>query len=245
MTRDLEDTAVHSELQDLVLDSAALEEFLDGLVSIAARSLTETTGYEIFAGITLLRPKRSATVASSSEEAQGMDEIQYGFDDGPCLRAAREHRIVVVEDFRNESRFGKYTDAVMGTGLRSALGVPILLEGEANSGLDLYCREPAVFDAPTITLAEAFAERASRSMQLAVRVSGLRETSEHLSAAMENRTTIDLAVGIIMAQNRCSQGEAVNILKAASSARNVKMHAVAAAVVQSVDDSAPQTHFDR
>ncbi|WP_424991742.1 ANTAR domain-containing protein [Nesterenkonia salmonea] len=38
---------------------------------------------------------------------------------------------------------------------------------------------------------------------------------------MESRTTIDLAAGIIIGQNRCSQEEAIAILKKASNHRNL------------------------
>ena len=58
------------------------------------------------------------------------------------------------------------------------------------------------------------------------------------------RTGIDVAVGIIMAQNRCSQSEAFELLKAASSARNIKLHAVAAGVVESLGKGPARTHFD-
>jgi AmiR/NasT family two-component response regulator len=57
------------------------------------------------------------------------------------------------------------------------------------------------------------------------------ETGANLEATLETRTAIDVAVGIIMAQNRCSQDEAFELLKAASSACNVKLHVGAAAVV--------------
>lgn len=244
VTGEVEGNSIRGELQDLVLESAQIDEFLDGMVKIAARELGEITGKTMYSAVTLLRPKRAATVASSSPEARNMDEVQYAFDDGPCLRAAREYTTVVVQDFQEEERFGEYTGAVAGHGIRSALGVPILLEGDANAGLDLYCREPLAFNAESIDAAEQFARRASRSLQIAVRVATLMEHNEHMSVAMENRTTIDLAVGIIMGQNRCSQDEAVNILKAASNARNVKLHAVAAAVVESVNNASATTHFE-
>ena len=62
---------------------------------------------------------------------------------------------------------------------------------------------------------------------------------------MESRTTIDIAVGAIMAQNRCSQESALKILKIASSTRNIKLRDVAAAVVASVsEDPKILTHFD-
>ncbi|YCK79747.1 ANTAR domain-containing protein (plasmid) [Arthrobacter sp. D3-18] len=48
-----------------------------------------------------------------------------------------------------------------------------------------------------------------------------------------------------MAQNRCSQAEALRILRIASSTRNVKLRAVAAKVVASIThDPNVLTHFD-
>jgi AmiR/NasT family two-component response regulator len=62
---------------------------------------------------------------------------------------------------------------------------------------------------------------------------------------MESRTTIDLATGAIMAQNRCSQESAVRILRIASNTRNVKLRDIAASVVASIShDPKVRTHFD-
>jgi hypothetical protein len=46
-----------------------------------------------------------------------------------------------------------------------------------------------------------------------------------------------------MAQNRCSQDEAFELLKSASSARNIKLHLVAAGVVESLGQGPTRTHF--
>ena len=55
---------------------------------------------------------------------------------------------------------------------------------------------------------------------------------------------VDLAVGIIMGQNRCSQHEAFTILRTASGRSNMKLRDLAAQLVASVGEPAPQTHFD-
>jgi hypothetical protein len=57
------------------------------------------------------------------------------------------------------------------------------------------------------------------------------ERSADLMTAMNSRMVIDLAAGIIMGQNRCTQDQAISILKIASGARNMKLSAVAAAVI--------------
>jgi AmiR/NasT family two-component response regulator len=100
---------------------------------------------------------------------------------------------------------------------------------------------PSGFDPDAVRTAEVFAREASRSLRLAVRIARLTDAGENLRAAMASRTTIDLAVGIIMAQNGCSQEAAMTILKAASSARNTKLRDIAARVVASAGEDAGGT----
>lgn len=237
--------SVTEVLQDAVLDSDDVGKFLDELVKLARSEIGRTIHHEVFCAVTLLRPRRAATVASSGEEARQMDEVQYNFDDGPCLRAARERHIVHIPDFHHEERFAEYRAAVEKYGVRSAVGVPVILPGGANAAIDIYCREPYAFPDEALAQAETFAAEASKSLKLAVKMAKLSEASRDLEAALDSRTVINLAAGVMMAQNRCSQQEAIEILKAASNARNMKMHAVAQAVLDSVGETEPSTHFEQ
>ena len=230
-------------LQDMVLESIDVEDFLTNLAKLAAEKFS-SRGTEVLGAVTLLRPRSKATVASSSDHARKMDEVQYAFDDGPCLRAAREEKTYAVTDFRTEPRFGEYSHAISGHGLLSGLGIPIPLDAGANAGLNLYAPTADYFTAQDIAEAEALAREASKSLRMAVRIATLTDTSEHLKTAMSSRTIIDVAAGIIMSQNRCSHDTAMTILKAASSGRNLKLNAVAAKVVESLGQGTPRTHFD-
>ncbi|MCU1575154.1 MAG: response regulator receiver protein [Micrococcaceae bacterium] len=230
-------------LHDLVLDSADVREFLSGLAAVAAQILSRPDN-EVFCGVTLLRPRSKATVASSSIQALEMDEVQYAFDDGPCLRSARENAIYVIADFRDEPRFSGYPAAILESGVRSAVAVPVPLEGEAKAALDFYAVEPNTFDATAIAAARAFADQASKSLRLAVRMADLNDRAGQLQAAMASRTTINLAAGAIMAQNRCSHDDAMRILKKASSSRNIKLHDLAASMVASIAEGNVETHFE-
>lgn len=228
-------------LQDMVLDSRDVEEFLTKLVTVAGRSLSADD--EVLCGVTLLRARTKTTVASNGPEAQKLDEVQYAYDDGPCLRAAREGSVQYVCDFVVEERFPEYSRAIAGQGIRSALGVPIPLEGETKAALNFYSPLVDAFTEDSIAHARAFAEEVSASLRLAVRIAELTESSADMRAAMQSRTTIDLAVGVIMGQNRCSQDAAMSILKAASSARNIKLRDVAASVLQSLGQGPVKSHF--
>lgn len=243
LARESEKDTLTAVLQDMVLDSEDVQTFLTGLVRVAAQSFSGTYG-EVFCGVTLLRPRSMVTVASSSNEAQLMDEVQYGFDDGPCLRAAREGHTVHIPDFLTETRFPQYREAIAAHGIRSALGIPIRLDSGASAGLDFYSTKPHAFDDKSIAVAEGLARDTSRSLRLAVRIAQLGDEARNRQAAMESRTVIDLAAGAIMAQNRCSQQEAMTILRRASNARNVKLKDLAADMMASIGQTEPiETHF--
>ncbi|MHA7279908.1 GAF and ANTAR domain-containing protein [Arthrobacter sp. MDT2-2] len=231
-----------AQLQDLVLDSTDLERFLNRLAVFAAATFTTQTR-EVFCSVTLLRPRSKSVIASSSDQAKNLDEVQLAYDDGPCLRAARDGQIYVVEDFTTEDRFGAYSAAIVSHGIRSALGVPIALEGHAAAGLNLYATASDVFDPSVTAAADTLAREASQLLRMAVHIAHLTATNHHLSQAMSTRTTIDVAAGIIMAQNRCSHDDAMTILKAASSGRNMKLRDIAGAVVESLGQQTPATHF--
>jgi hypothetical protein len=233
------DLPLSGMLQDMVLESSDVHNFLTGLSQLAANQLSPA-GSEVLAAVILLRPRTKATVASSSEHAQKMDEIQHAFDDGPCLRAAREGTTYVVTDFRTDTRFGGYSAAIADHGLLSAVGIPIPLDGHAAAGLNLYATRPGAFDEEAVAEGEALAGEASRSLRMAVHIAHLTDTTAHLKEEMSSRTVIDVAAGIMMGQNRCSHDTAMMILKAASSGRHMKLKQVAATVVESLGQGLPR-----
>ncbi len=247
---------IASTLQTLVLDSTAVRDFLDRLAHFIAEHLS-TAESPVLCGITLIRPRTAATVASSSDRAQVMDEVQYSFGDGPCLDSARRNVTNHVPDVLDEGeRWADYLAEIAGHGLRSILAVPIRLttadEGsvadDGTSGekaaINLYADAPHTFSEDDIADAQNLAAAIATTVAIAVRLAATSDRAGHLEAALDSRTTIDIATGIIMAQNRCSQDDAVTILKAASSARNIKLRELAASVIASVSSEEPVTHFD-
>ncbi|MEV7635389.1 GAF and ANTAR domain-containing protein [Pseudarthrobacter enclensis] len=244
MAADTTEEPVGQRLGELVLTSSHVEEFLHDL-SVEAAAHLSSGGQQVSCSVTLVRRKKAATVASSDSRARAMDEVQYAFKDGPCLSAIREDTTIHVPDLRNENRWLDYVAAVSGTTLKSVLAVPISLDGDARAALNLYSDGKDAFPADSVADAERFAREASTSLKLALRIAQLTDARDDLATAMASRTVIDLAAGAIMSQNRCSQETAMEILKSASSTRNIKLRDVAAKVVASVAGDAPvSTHFD-
>ncbi|MEW1948676.1 ANTAR domain-containing protein [Pseudarthrobacter sp902506025] len=100
--------------------------------------------------------------------------------------------------------------------------------------LNLYSGRSNGFSGEDVATVESFAAQAASSLRLILRISQLREARNDLTAAMQSRTVIDMAVGAIMAQNRCDRDTAFSILTRASSTRNIKLRDVAATVITSI-----------
>lgn len=231
-------------IQDLLLDTPDVEEFLAELARRSAKTLSGPSG-RVLCGITLMRRRSAATVASSGDEARQLDEVQYEFEDGPCLKACREKILVHIPDLARDQTWPEYNSAAIDRGVRSVLAVPFELTGDqARAGLNLYSDQPRAFGQREVQEAVGFVQQASTGLSLAVRLANSTDTANHLRAAMNSRTVIDTAVGVIIGQNRCSQEEAIRLLKSASSTRNLKLTEVAAAVVQSAGGGDLHTHFD-
>ena len=231
-------------LQDLVLYSSDVEEFLSELAGLSS-SWFSAPGRTVHCGITLLRRKKSATIASSDAQAHELDEIQLAFRDGPCLTAMERMETILVPDLAKEHRWPDYVAAASGHGIRSILAVPLAVEGETKAALNLFASQPHAFSSQDIDDAGSYAENASKTLRLALRIAHLTDARNNLTAAMVSRTTIDVATGIIMAQNRCSQESAFKILRSASNTRNVKLRDVATRIVDSVSEGQPlTTYFD-
>ncbi|MFC8410936.1 GAF and ANTAR domain-containing protein [Arthrobacter sp. NPDC057259] len=231
------------QVQDLILDSSDFEEFLNDLARFSAHQVAGD-GEDALCGITLLRDRKAATIGWSSDDARAIDEIQYRLAQGPCLTAAQEEREVYVPDLLDEERWGpEYADAVASFGLRSVLSVPFHLQGEAQAALNLYSDVPHKFDGEAADKARHYTRQISQALRMAVRCSLHADSASNLRATLESRTVIDMAIGIVMAQNRCDQETAVRILTDASNHGNIKLREVATSLVKSVGGSGTRTHY--
>lgn len=134
--------AVHvaDDLQRFVLGSTHVQEFLAQLARHASEALTDDV--VVHCGVTLLRDRRPASVASSSERARYMDEMQHSYDEGPCLSAARDGAVYHASDLATETRWPVYIGQIRGAGINSIMAVPFDLEDEALGALNLYGETP-------------------------------------------------------------------------------------------------------
>lgn len=228
-------TSAAAELQQLLIDTESLLDFLAEVSRYAAA----TVGPGLSCGITLSRDGRPFTVASSDDTAGSLDEVQYGHHSGPCLTAMRTGEVVAIHDLAAEDRWDTYRLDALAHGIGSVLSIPLLISPGDNGALNLYSGQPWVFTPDQVRQAEGFAGEATRALRLAWRLADKVELTDHLEAALASRTIIDQALGIIMGQNRCTADDAFEILRAASSHRNIKLRDVAHDIITRVSGQPP------
>ncbi|WP_313818484.1 GAF and ANTAR domain-containing protein [Citricoccus sp.] len=231
-------------LYDLLLDSPDLQAFVEDFTTALHEGMSTTPGM-LWCSVTVLRQKRAATMASSAEWIDDLDAQQYELGDGPCLTAAAELVPQFVPDCASDERWPAFTSLAAEAGVSSVLAFPFDLAGEASGCFNIYFSDHQSYDAVSRHEIESILGITSKGLRLAVRLARHQETQADLDAALRSRTSIDLAVGVIMGQNRCSQEEAFKILTEVSSHRNIKVRDLATSLVDQVGQAPTKTHFDR
>lgn len=231
-------------LQEILVGAGNAVEFLSGLSGLAAAAVSEAAGDDIECAVTLKLRRRPATVAASSARALELDKLEQALGDGPCIRALREMAPVIIDDVAKDSRWRTYCEQLADRNVHSTLGVPLEITGDASAALNFFATGPGMFTADVYDKAVGFAAAAHNTLHLSVRINNAQNRADDLEAALESRTAINLACGVIMAQNRCSQEEAMAILTKVSSNRNRKLRDVARELIEQLSGSGIKTHFD-
>ncbi|MDO5878288.1 MULTISPECIES: GAF and ANTAR domain-containing protein [Paenarthrobacter] len=238
--------AEHSHsVHELVTETSNIKSVLEGITGFSATAVSVAVGVNIDCALRLRRLKRRATVAGSSDKAVLLDRIEQSLRQGPCLDALDLGRPVLLSDVATDVSWPAYSHVLAEQGCRSALGVPMDLGKTSEAVLNFFAPAPDVFTENVIKETASFSAVAGGTLRLAIRIETAEQMNADLKAAMDSRTVIDLACGVVMGQNRCTQDHAFNLLRKASSHRNEKLHTVAIDVISNVSGSAEASaHFD-
>ncbi|MDP9696792.1 UNVERIFIED_ORG: hypothetical protein J2X79_004375 [Arthrobacter globiformis] len=230
------------QLQSILVGAENALEFLFGLSKLAAAWVSDAAGDEIACAITVKVRRRPTTAAGSSKRAVELDQLEQAIGDGPCIKALPGD--VPGGDRQCHLRWPELNRKFAETNVHSSLGVPLEIRSEASAALNFFASKPGAFTPNVYDKALGFAAAARNTLHLSVRIGTALGRAEDLEAAMQSRTAIDLACGVIMGQNRCSQAEAMEIVAKVSSNRNRKLRDVAAELIEQLSGKSVQTHFD-
>lgn len=224
-----------NSVQALLLSFADVDAFLQDLAILAAEMVPGGS-----VGITTRYNGTDLTVASSDGRAELLDETQYRNGGGPCLDAFLTGRVVLSSDTASETRWPSYTAAARDYGLQASLSLPMVADGSTLAAMNVYSFDTAtVFGPDELSQYQAFAAQAAISLRLATRHEKDGVLLSQLEAALNSRTVIDQALGILMMQQRCTSVEAFDLLRRQSQNSHRKLREVATDLVTQTSGEPP------
>jgi hypothetical protein len=214
-----------------LVGSADLGEALDRLADLAAQLAPGRT----WCGISLLRDGQPALAARSADLPPVIEHEQYRRGEGPCLTAMVDRDVVSSPDLSAETRWPRWSRLAVSHGARAVTSYPLTIEPRISGALNLYqvTAEPMTNHAHLTAL--LVAEHAGLQLRAVMDRSRYRAQVEELQrVAGSDRTDVDRAVGILMAQRGCDVKEAFVVLDEAAAALGADVTSVATKLVSTV-----------
>ncbi|WP_328848814.1 GAF and ANTAR domain-containing protein [Micromonospora zamorensis] len=224
----IDPNAAISELGQIKFGETDLSGVLSQVSELARRTIPGAEEVSV----TLLKQEGAHTAAFSGEMALRLDELQYEYEQGPCLEAAKEAAVVSVPDMSEEVRWPQWAAQAVQGGALSSLSIGFPIQETVLGALNIYGVKPGAFDDDAVTLAQTFAGYAAVALANAHLYDTTATLAAQMQSAMQSRAVIEQAKGIIMGERRCTPDEAFAILAKVSQDSNRKLRDVAAALVE-------------
>lgn len=226
-----------SELVRLLVTCDGVEDFLPHVAAAVVAAMPAGTSCSVAVEL----PDETPVVAGSDDVALTVGKIDCTHDEGPSMEARRTGQPVHVPDLVGEPRRWASALEALAHGIRGWLVTPI--DGSAGTvgTLTLYATRPDTFDEATRQRIQAVADGVGDIITLALRQTVQTRLTRDLRGALDSRSVIDQAIGIVMAQNRCDRKSAFAVLRSASQNRNAKVREIATAIVHSITGEHPSS----
>ncbi|MFI5426539.1 GAF and ANTAR domain-containing protein [Aeromicrobium sp. UC242_57] len=179
----------------------------------------------------IISRSRVETPAATTSRVDEAHALQVKHDEGPCLDAILGRATYRTDDVTTDRRWPLWGPAAAEIGIRSAVGVRLATRTRGYGSLNIYADRPSAFSASDEQVAEMLAAHATAAFAAA-------EKAEGLTAALESRTTIGQAQGILMEKFAITSDAAFEFLKRISQHENKRLHTVAEAIVVQRDANA-------
>jgi GAF domain-containing protein len=178
------------------------------------------------ASVTLVGANGGAeSTATSSNLIAKADDLQYAYDEGPCLRAAEDGGAFLILDTRTDPRFPVWGPDVANLGLNSVLSIHLFTDHRILGALNLYYEARDDFTPDEVEVAKVVAAHAS------VALAKLRSERD-LWRAIDSRHLIGQAQGILMERFKLGPEKAFSVLRRYSQQHNIKLHEVAGELIR-------------
>jgi len=218
----IDDPTVFASLAESLADIEGVTETIDQIVCFAVQEIDTTYG-----GITLVKSggRTYQTVGATHQSVVEADRIQYELRQGPCVDAAVDSKIVVSSYLATDERWPNWGPKASALGFNSVLSTELHARGRRIGALNLYGTSEATFTPEDMALAALFARQGALALGYARSEEGLRE-------ALETRTVIGQAQGVLMERFEIDADRAFATLRRYSQHHNIKLKALCHQLVE-------------
>jgi GAF domain-containing protein len=217
-----------ARMSPLLLSAKTVTATVQTLTAVAADAIPGATG----AGVSLMdaRGTRTSTGATSGVVVEA-DDLQYRLDEGPCLTAWAERRVVRVDDLGSDERWPRWAEAVRPLPVRSVVSAPLVAPHRLLGAVKVYSPAPGAFGERTERLLSGFADAAAVLLANVASLDNERRLSAGLQQAVQDRDTLQLAKGVVMQRDGVSEQAAFHWLVAEARTSRRSLQALAASIV--------------
>jgi len=207
---------------------------LDGALQLA---VTETDDLFDVDGAGLLLISEDGTlryVAASDEPGRMLEALQEQFGEGPCVDAFLEDKPVLADDLAADPRWPSVGPLAAGHGIRAVLGVPINLREGPVGTLNVYAAAPHAWDHSDVTAIQAYTRVIASLLRAAVRAHVSGKAATQLQHALDHRSLIEQAKGVLMERRGLDQQAAFELLRSHARSTRRRLDEVARQTVQGI-----------
>lgn len=176
--------------------------------------------------------------ASTSDLAHQIDALQTELGEGPTFDALASGGPSGSDSLISERRWPEFSNRAMYRGIASVLSVPLPASASTFGAITLYSTREQAFSDEAVKAVESLAAQAAVVIANSLLYWQMAELADQLKQALESRTVIDQAKGILMAREGMSADEAFATLLRASQSGNVKVRDIAQKLVLSAQTGA-------
>ncbi|MDT4914914.1 MAG: hypothetical protein QOC66_4042 [Pseudonocardiales bacterium] len=167
------------------------------------------------AGIMLSDQRGNLRVmASSTEQARLVELFELQNDEGPCLDSFRMSQPVELTRLGEaEDRWPRFVQAASDAGFDAVQALPMRLRDQTIGALNLFYRADQKSDASDSHLAQALADVATIGILQQRSIHRSEELAEQLQTALDTRTIIEQAKGVLAERGGLTMVAAFEVLR--------------------------------
>jgi GAF domain-containing protein len=186
---------------------------LDAALELAVAETDKLFGVD-GAGLMLIDADGVLRSTTASDEPGAMlESLQEQFGEGPCVDAFLEGAPVLAGDLAADPRWPSVGPLAAGHGVRAVLGVPINLREGPVGTLNVYAARIHRWDDSDITAIQAYTRVIASLLRSAVQAHVSGRAATQLQQALDSRSLIEQAKGILMERRGLDQQAAFELLR--------------------------------